>query len=133
MGRPRKNAQVITREPFDAEATIDGSTIKEVVREAKIEKAERSFEVIKSLNQFTKSTLYHLNYMIHEFKKLSPEPSDWVVSLYYPAADGGPVFVDFPRTERQFDLCEKKFEIMKAKNKRYLVFRPDELPTEGDL
>lgn len=129
-GRPRKNAQVIMREPFDADATIDGSAIKEVAREAKIEQAERNMEVINSLNEFTKSKLYHLNYLIHDFKELSAEPSDWIVSMYYPAAATGPTFVDFPKNDRQLLLCQKKAEIMKKKNKRYLVFMPDEMPTE---
>ena len=131
MGRPRKS-QTIIREPFDAESTIDGKALKEIAKEAAIEASEKraKYDTIKNLNAFTKSTFYLLNHLIHEFKGLSPEASDWYVSIYYPTSKDGPVYIDFPKTDRQKRLCEKKAEVMKKLKNKYLVFLPDEMPTE---
>lgn len=129
-----KKSSTLNREPFDAASTIDGPAIKQVAKEKAFERVEKNMNVIHDLNEFTKSVLYHMNYMMHDFRKLSAESMDWYVDLYYPTAAGGPVYVDMPKSERQLKICEKKAVLMREQKKRYLVYlpkddrKPDQIP-----
>jgi hypothetical protein len=130
MGRPRRIEQVITHNHAqDMADAVDGAQVKAVLREKtfdQMSEAKIPYEIIESLSEFSGIELYHKNYLIHEFKELSTESTDWYVSLYYPNAQGKTVYIDFPQSPRQLALCERKAEIMKAQKKRYIVYRPGE-------
>ena len=132
MGRPRKNplAVTITSEAFDADATIDGRELKQFKREVAFENAVKSYEVVKNLREEMQSGLTHMNYFLPEFKEISKEPSDWVISYFFPIAKDGdgnivPTYVDAPKTKRQLALCAQKAEIMRKKGLKYLVYREE--------
>lgn len=140
MSRPRKIADTIAQEPFNAEATLDGAATKEVLREKRIENAEAKFRfnTIKNLRELMQSPINIKNYPVHEFKAISLEPSDWGVSYFFPvakAADGSlvPTYVDAPTSKRQLALCERKAEIMKELGKTYLVFQENNLITGENI
>lgn len=122
-------SQTIAREPFNADASVsDKADVSRLTVPKKLAKAQ---EYNDDVQEIVKSKLVHFNYMIHEFKDLSPDPIDWVVSEYYPNAKDengniAPAFVDRPKNKRQQDLCiYKKSEIMKAKKRRYVVVLPE--------
>lgn len=121
MARGRKKAMTIQMKEVDPAMVVDRIDESNSIKLAIAKKAEDFTDEVQEL-AFTK--LIHYNYLIHEFKEISPEPTDWVVSEYYPQAKNGAVYVDRPKNARQEILCEKKAEIMKKKKLRYIVYKP---------
>ncbi len=133
-----KKADVIKRAPFDAEASVNGNSIKELARERAFDRADDGAKIIKTLRDLTSSAITVKNYPVQEFKALSAEPSDWGVSYYFPVAkdESGktvPTFVDAPENKRQTALCQKKAAVMEKLGRRYLVFKQENLITADML
>lgn len=130
-GRPSK-ADILAREPFDAEATISGEMVGAIAKESAFERVETAFKVVKHLREELDSGLFHMNYPVHAFKELSNEPGDWCVSYMFPIAQDEegktiPTYIDAPKTKRQLELCKKKANVMKKLGLRYMVFREEAL------
>lgn len=120
------------KEPFSSEHTAPEDARRESAKgdHAVKAKASRDKMLITDLDRFTSSKIFHMNYLVHAFKKLSHDSGDWTVSRFYPYSKDGtkivPTYVDMPKTPRQMELCKKKYEVMKALGHRYLVYRPEE-------
>lgn len=123
-----------------AVAALDGATIKGVAREramdakekAAIQKREgRIFpEQIADLNVFNVTGMYHINYLMHEFRFVNH--ADNYVTFFYPHTKNkkgeiSPTFIDVVRSERELEISIQKAAIMKEAGKTYYIYRPDQL------
>ncbi len=93
----------------------------------------KQYETITDVDNFTGDLLYHCNYLMHDFVKLSLMPTDHVAWRYYPNAEGGPVYIDYPQNPRQRALCVAKAKIMAEQKKRYVVYQPADEQKFDDL
>lgn len=128
MGRPRKAAE-INRAPFDAEATLSGPEVKEMLREKRLENEERTekYRTLKTIRELLQTPIVVKDFPVQELKGITPEAGDWGVSYYFPVAKDAegktvPTYVDAPVTDRQRQLCERKAEIFAKLGKAYYVY-----------
>jgi hypothetical protein len=54
------------------------------------------------------------------------KPWLWVVDLYYPNAEGGPLFVDYPHSPYNVKESMQKAVVLKKHNIRFLFLQPDD-------
>lgn len=130
MARQYKKAATIKKEAFDAEKTVMGADVKEAAREKRFDEIEKG-NFIEDIAEICDSQFFHMNYHIHDFKKVSKEPVDWCVYRFYPTAKDeegklSPAYIDYPRNERQLSVCREKAKIMQKKGLRYFIYRPQE-------
>ena len=75
-------------------------------------------------DRLANSTFYVRNYPIPRGKELFP--LEWrmqYAEICYPHAEGGPLFLDFPRTEFDLALCERKRVTLHQNKIRYAYLK----------
>ena len=85
-------------------------------------------DFVDSLDGMLDTPFYTLNKMIPQFRQrlISHDPKHWYVRWFFPNAEGGPVYVDYPKGKQEIEICQKKAEIMKELGCSYKIFRPEE-------
>lgn len=99
----------------------------------KAENREQVFEAMKAeiigdVDDLIESRFYQMNYRIHEFEQVvSPDPRHWVVHWFFPNAKDGAIYVDYPRSDGDAVVCERKAKIMKELGLKYKIYQPEEI------
>ncbi len=111
-----------------AEIALAGEEVREVLREKRLEniQVEQKMKSLSILRELLRTPIIIQNYTVHEFKAMSQNNTDWVVSYFFPVAKNEkgetvPTYVDSPLNDRQRAVCEKKAEIMRGLGRRYIV------------
>ncbi len=93
-----------------------------------VRKDDDQEKFIGEMQDLLDTPFYNLNYGVHQFRQemVSPDPRHWVVKWFFPNAEGGPVYVDYPRGKADMDVCLKKAKIMERLKLNYKLFRPEE-------
>ena len=83
---------------------------------------------IGEMGELLETPFYSLNHGVPQFRQemISPDPKHWVVKWFFPNAEGGPVYVDYPRGKTDLAVCLKKAIIMERLGLNYKLFRPEE-------
>ncbi len=80
------------------------------------------------LERVVQTEICHINFFIREVaEEFKLQPHHGTIKYYYPAAEGGPVYVDTPGSAEEIKACERKRPIMKKLGKRYAI-----VPMERD-
>lgn len=63
-------------------------------------------------------------------------PAEWkmqFVDLFYPYAQGGPLYIDMPLTTHEVALCERKMVELRKREFRYTYIKNNENASDGTL
>jgi hypothetical protein len=90
-------------------------------------------------DQVARDTLFFGNYKWPGADREYPDEPDAMmrfVTRYYPHAEGGPLYIDQPRSHREVERCEEKRRAFKKLRLRYVVIArayqtPDGVPVEA--
>lgn len=97
----------------------------------KLSIAAKASDLITVAEKIAGDKFCYLKWYYPEGKKLFPlDHRLHIVSKYYPYAQGGPLFVDEPRTEYEASNCEQKRKFMKGMGLRYIIVQ--HTTTEND-
>src|SRR5580704_905977 len=136
MGRPRGSRNGI-RSGNDKRIASGELAPKDVVLKEEGEKPEtfavqvkRPVEdtgVLTGIEDLLDTPFYTLNKMVPAFRSelISMDPKDWYVKWFFPNAEGGPIYVDYPQGKHDLAICRRKAQIMERMGLNYKVFRPD--------
>ena len=102
-----------------------GNAKVETFDERKPEKEER---FIGEMGDLLETPFYSINKMIPQLRveMAAADPRDWYVKWFFPNAEGGPLYVDHPRSKHDMTVCAKKAVIMEKLGLTYKLFRPDD-------
>ena len=80
------------------------------------------------MSDLLETPFYTLNKMIPAFRerRVSQDARHWYVKWFFPNAEGGPVYVDYPRSKHDMEICQQKAKIMSELKLSYKLFRPEE-------
>jgi len=72
-------------------------------------------------DKLANSTFWVRNQMVPHAQKLFP--LEWrmqYAELFYPHAEGGPLYIDMPKTEWDLELCKRKYQTLRDSGVRYV-------------
>ena len=104
---------LVVNKPSDV--TLEGA------RTVKVSTEKAAMSERELISDAAHKGLVFYNIHVDEFRALSMNPYDWVVSEVYPISKEGKLWVDRPKSAYAAAICEKKRAIMKKLGHRYIV------------
>ena len=105
---------------------LKSSTMELPTEEQAAEKRQTAARARKTLStllpdKIANSSFWIRNQPLPKAKELFPmEHNLQYCEVFYPYAEGGPLYIDMPVTEWQIKLCQRKLEAMRSIGVRYI-------------
>jgi hypothetical protein len=98
--------------------TLPTSEEKKEFRRKRMVEVEMEFHSIP--DKLARSKFFYVNYQWKQRPITDARQWFYYVDRYYPHAEGGPMFIDDPKTEEEINRCKEKAIALLSEGKRYV-------------